>query len=62
MTHETPNDLPNDLASCHQMIESLTAEMEQLRRLLHQFVHGSRSEKRILDSPGQGLLPFETQE
>jgi transposase len=62
MTHEAPNDLPNDLASCHQMIESLTAEMEQLRKLLHQFVHGSRSEKRILDSPGQGLLPFETQE
>ncbi len=62
MTHEAPNDLPNDLASCHQMIESLTAEMEQLRKLLHHFVNGSRSEKRILDSPGQGLLPFETEE
>ncbi len=40
----------------------LAAEMEKLRKLLHHFVNGSRSEKRILDSPGQGLLPFESQE
>ena len=36
--------------------------MEKLRKLLAHFVNGSRSEKRILDSPGQGLLPFETPE
>ncbi len=73
MTHETQDNagdqLPDDLATCHVLIqqersrnEELAAEHEKLRKLLHHFVNGSRSEKRILDSPGQGLLPFETQE
>ena len=73
MTHEAQDNLkdqlPDDLATCHVLIqrerarnEELAAEHEKLRKLLHHFVNGSRSEKRILDSPGQGLLPFETQE
>ena len=73
MTHEAKDNstdsLPDDLATCHALIEKerarneeLAAEHEKLRKLLHHFVNGSRSEKRILDSPGQGLLPFETQE
>lgn len=80
MTHEAQDNakdpLPDNLASCHALIdqqaaliqqerarnEELAAEHEKLRKLLHHFVNGSRSEKRILDSPGQGLLPFETQE
>lgn len=73
MTHEAQNNstgqLPADLATCHALIEQerarneeLAAEYEKLRKLLVHFVNGSRSEKRILDSPGQGLLPFETQE
>jgi transposase len=61
MSDAQPN-LPSDLATCHEMIQSLMAEMETLRKLLSHLVNGSRSEKRILDSPGQGLLPFETQE
>jgi transposase len=70
------SDLPSDLSSCHALIqqqrarneelaaetEKLTAEMESLRKLLSHLVNGSRSEKRILDSPGQGLLPFESVE
>jgi hypothetical protein len=36
--------------------------MEKLRKLLHHLVNGSRSEKRIPDSPRQGLLPFESEE
>lgn len=67
--HDAVKDLPSDLASCQTLIleqrgqlNELSAEMEQLRKLLAHFVNGSRSEKRILDSPGQGLLPFETQE
>ena len=73
MTHEAKDNstdsLPDDLATCHALIEQerarneeLAAEHEKLRKLLHHFVNGSRSEKRILASPGQGLLPFETQE
>ena len=73
MTHEaqdnTKHQLPDDVATCHALIQQerarndeLAAEHETLRKLLHHFVNGSRSEKRILDSPGQGLLPFETQE
>ena len=68
--------LPDDLATCHALMaqerachkelaaehEKLAAEFEKLRKLLAHFVNGSRSEKRILDSPGQGLLPFETPE
>jgi transposase len=62
-------NLPSDLASCQALIleqraqlDALSAEMETLHKLLRHFAGGSRSEKRILDSPGQGLLPFETQE
>jgi transposase len=76
MTQEATHELPHDLAACHKLIraqaaemekqaaelETLTSEMEKLRKLLHYFVNGSRSEKRILDSPGQGLLPFESEE
>lgn len=69
MTHKASNDLPSDLATCHVLIasqaselEALSAEMETIRKLLHQLVNGSRSEKRILDGPGQGLLPFESED
>ena len=80
MTHEAKDNstgkLPDDLATCHALIdeqaaliqqervrnEELAAEHEKLRKLLHQLAGGSRSEKRILDSPGQGLLPFESEE
>jgi transposase len=68
--------LPEDLPACHALIadqaskleqerariEELAAEHEKLRKLLAHLVNGSRSEKRILDSPGQGLLPFESEE
>jgi transposase len=73
MMHEAQDNakdqLPDDVTTCHALIEQerarnaeLAAEHEKLRKLLSHFVNGSRSEKRILDSPGQGLLPFETQE
>lgn len=67
--NDAVTNLPSDLASCQALIleqraqlDALSAEMETLHKLLSHFVKGSRSEKRILDSPGQGLLPFETQE
>jgi multidrug resistance efflux pump len=67
--HNAVTNLPSDLASCQAMIlkqraqlDELSAEFEKLRKLLSHFVNGSRSEKRILDGPGQDLLPFETQE
>jgi len=54
------------LAAEHEKLaaehEKLAAEFEKLRKLLAHLVNGSRSEKRILDSPGQGLLPFESKE
>ena len=62
MTQEASHELPNDLAACHELIAAQATEMEKLRKLLHHLVNGSRSEKRILDSPGQGLLPFESEE
>ena len=62
MTQEASHELPNDLAACHELITAQATEMEKLRKLLHHLVNGSRSEKRILDSPGQGLLPFESEE
>lgn len=62
-------DLPKDLSACHQLIEEqaskieeLASEHEKLRKLLSRLVNGSRSEKRILSSPSQSLLPFETDE
>lgn len=69
MTQEASHKLPHDLVTCHELISTQAAElekqaieMEKLRKLLHRLVNGSRSEKRILDSPGQGLLPFESEE
>ena len=76
MTQEASYELPHDLAACHELIASQAAEMdaqavemdaqaaemEKLRKLLHLLVNGSRSEKRIVESPGQGLLPFESEE
>lgn len=73
MTHEAEDNstrkLPDDLATCHALIEQerarneeLAAEHEKLRKLLSQLVNGSRSERRILDSLGQSLLPFESEE
>ena len=67
---EIDNDnLPKDLAACHALIEQERArndeqatELEKLRKLLSQLVNGSRSEKRILSSPSQALLPFESEE
>ncbi len=70
------NNLPNDLAACHALIEQerarneelscehekLATEMEKLRKLLSKLVNGSRSEKRILSGPSQALLPFESEE
>lgn len=61
-----PQDIPDDLAACHALIreqaatnEELTSEIEKLRKLLSYFVNGHRSEKRILPTPNQELLPFE---
>ena len=68
--------MPSDLPGCHALIveqatligaqssqlEALSIEMEKLRKLLSHFVNGSRSEKRILASAGQELLPFESDE
>jgi transposase len=45
-----------------QKIEELSVENEKLRKLLSHFVHGQRSEKRILSGPDQSLLPFDNQE
>lgn len=72
MTTE-PHDLPhpgdNDaaaspaaiIASQAQKIEELSVENDKLRKLLSHLVHGRRSEKRILPSPDQSLLPFDNQ-
>ncbi len=63
------HEMPNDVASCHvllqtqaQKLEELTSEMEKLRKLLSHFVHGHRSEKRILPAASQSCLPFESSE
>jgi len=64
---------PQDLESCqaliraltatittqHKQIEELNLEQEKLRKLLDQFIHGHRSEKRILSPANQSWLPFE---
>jgi transposase len=42
-------------------IEALGLEIEKLRKLLSHLVSGQRSEKRILSSPNQSLLPFDDQ-
>lgn len=67
--NKTTVELPNDLATCHTLIEQererneqLEVEMEKLRKLLSRLVNGNRSERRILSGPNQGLLPFESEE
>ena len=69
-------DLPEDLAACQALVQQqasqiqelqsehqkFTVEMEKLRKLLSHLVNGSRSEKRILSSPSQSLLPFESEQ
>ena len=40
----------------------LDAEYQKLRKLLARLVNGNRSEKRILSSDSQTLLPFESDE
>lgn len=71
-----PSDIPSDLKRCQALIrehvamiasqarqiEALGVEMEKLRKLLSHFAGGHRSEKRILTSPDQALLPFENSE
>ena len=44
-----------------QKIEELTAEQEKLRKLLSQFIHGHRSEKRVLPAENQSLSPLREQ-
>jgi transposase len=43
-------------------IEEQGLEMEKIRKLLSQLVHGQRSEKRIISGPNQNWLPFESSE
>ena len=43
-------------------IEEQSSEMEKLRKLLSRLVNGNQSERRILSSPTQQLLPFESEE
>lgn len=66
MTHDaddkSKSKLPSDLASCHALIEEQSSELEKLRKLLSRLVNGNRSERRLLSSPSQQLLPFESQE
>lgn len=75
MDGQAPN-LPNDLRSCQELlvsqqatidtqqakIDTLEAEQEKLRKLVSQLINGNRSEKRILSSTDQALLPFESDE
>lgn len=50
------------IASQAQKLEELALDMEKTRKLLSQFIHGHRSEKRILPAENQSLLPFENSE
>ena len=66
-------DLPQDVQSCHELIRAqaeqlaghmtktaqLQDELEKMRRVLHELMHGRRSEKRVPSSPDQQWLPFE---
>lgn len=68
--------LPSDVPACHALIESqatelekqatalekLTSEHEKLRKLLARLANGNKSERRVLHSPSQQLLPFESEE
>lgn len=66
---EATSNMPNDLAECHALItqqraqlSEFSVELEKLRKLLSHFVNDSRSEKRIVSSSAQELLPFESEE
>jgi transposase len=73
---EIPVDIPHNLTACQALIQSQAAvqtqqaatiaalhlENEKLRKLLSYLVNGHRSEKRIVDSPDQALLPFDDNE
>jgi transposase len=66
-------DLPQDVQSCHELIRAqakqiaehavkvaqLQDELEKMRRVLHELMHGRRSEKRVPSNPDQQWLPFE---
>lgn len=54
--------LPSDLPACHTLIEEQASELEKLRKLLSRLVNGNKSERRVLNNPGQQLLPFESEE
>lgn len=45
----------------HKQIEELEAEQEKLQRMLTRLLRGNRSERQVISSPGQNLLPFEDQ-
>jgi len=67
-------DIPQDLERCQALCRRQAAqlaeqfaqlaeqgsELEKFRKLLSQLVNGSRSEKRVLSSPDQRWLPFES--
>ncbi|MHB8974304.1 MAG: IS66 family transposase [Pirellulaceae bacterium] len=66
-------DLPQDVQSCHERIRAqakqvaehaakvaqIQDELEKMRRVLHELMHGRRSEKRVPSNPDQQWLPFE---
>ena len=45
-----------------EKIAALESEMEKLRKLLSHFINGQQSEKKILSSPHQAWLPFDSSE
>ena len=69
-------EIPNDLEACKGLIsqqsatiatqfsqiEELKIEMEKLRKLLVRLLNGNRSEKHIVTSDKQSMLPFENEE
>ena len=66
-------DLPQDVQSCHELIRAqakqiaehavkvaqMQDELEKMRRVLQELMHGRRSEKRVPSDPDQQWLPFE---
>jgi transposase len=64
-----PSEIPNDLKACQALLRTqagkiaeLTVEMEKLQKLLSHFIHGHRSEKRVLSGAEQMWLPFDSSE
>jgi transposase len=53
------NEQIEQLAAQARQVEELGLELEKLRKLLNHFIHGQRSEKRILSPAHQSWLPFE---